>query len=194
MEEQSKVKQLEMDLKSAKERILSLKEMLRGSKKTEDLKDIAAQTDENSNFRQPAIDRKDFEVQVNSSAFTLSEMKEEAQIAMPNRPTSNAENPSKKIKLTNSRRKSKVSQTTGDDLSILNPEVFKTFCSIRRDFWINQFIYCNCYNSGLKGVLTDFDPVFENPNEIFEICISDLVYDQIFIKIRELLENPLTHP
>ena len=133
MEEQSKVKQLEMDLKSAKERILSLKEMLRGTKKTEDVKDIAAQTDEN--FRQPVIDRKDFEVQVNSSAFTLSEIKEEAQIAMPNRPNSNAENPSKKRKLTNSRRKSaRVSQTTGDDLSILNPELFKTFCSIRRGF------------------------------------------------------------
>ena len=134
MAEQSKVKQLEMELKSAKDMILSLKEMLRGSKKTEVLKDIAAQTDEKSNSRRPMIERKDFEVQVNTSAFTSQEIKKEPQIAMPNRPNSNAENPSKKRKLSNGQQKTKVSQTTGDDVSILNPELFKTFCSIRRVF------------------------------------------------------------
>ena len=134
MDEQSKVKQLEMELKSAKDRIFGLKEMLRGSKKTEALKDVAAQTDEKSNLRQPIVDRKDFEVQVNTSAFTSQEIKKEPQIAMPNRPNSDAESRSKKRKLSNGQRKTKVSKTTGDDVSILNPELFKTFCSIRRVF------------------------------------------------------------
>ena len=136
MEEQSKVKLLEMELKSAKDRILSLKEMLRGSKKTEDLKDTAAQTEENSNLRQPIIDTNDFEVQVDSSTFALPEIKKEPQITMQNRPRSQAENPSKKRKLSNGQRKAKVSQ--GDDVSILNPELFKTFSSVRRGFRIDE--------------------------------------------------------
>ena len=134
MEEQSKVKQLEMELKSAKDRILNLKEMMRGSKKTDDLKDVAAQTEEKSNLRQPIVHKNDFEVQVDSSSFISPEIKKEAQIAMPNRPNSNAENPSKKRKLSNGQRKNKVVKTTGDDVSILNPELFKTFCSIRKVF------------------------------------------------------------
>ena len=141
MEEQSKVKQLEIELKSTKDIIASLKEMLRGSKQAGDLKDIAAQTDENSNFYQTNVARKDIEVQVNRSAFTLSEIKKEPQIAMPNRPSSNAEGPSKKRKLSNVQRKARVSQAIGDDVSVLDPELYEAFCSFRRVYKLIKPIF-----------------------------------------------------
>ena len=113
-----------MELKSTKDIISSLKEMLRGSKQTEDLKDIAAQTDENSN-------KKDVEVQVSRPGFTLSEIKKEPQVAIPNRPSSIGPTLSKKRKIasTQIQRKMKARTRPLDDVSILNPQLYKAYCS-----------------------------------------------------------------
>ena len=142
LEEQSKVKQLEIELKATKD-IIKLKEMLRGSKQTENLKDVAAQTDmilKNSNFCQTNhIVKKDFEIQVNlvsRSVFNQMGIKKEPQIAMPNRASSNAESSSKKRKMPSVvncchcvDRRAKIAKVTGDNVSILNPDLFKTYKS-----------------------------------------------------------------
>ena len=135
LEEKSKVKQLEIELKATKD-IINLKEMLRGSKQTENLKDIAAQTDvilKNSNFCQTNhIVKKDFEIQVNlvnRSVFNQMGIKKEPQIAMPNRASSNAESPSKKRKMPSVDLRAKIAKVTGDNVSILNPDLFRTYKS-----------------------------------------------------------------
>ena len=135
LEEKSKVKQLEIELKATKD-IINLKEMLRGSKQTENLKDIAAQTDvilKNSNFCQTNhIVKKDFEIQVNlvnRSVFNQMGIKKEPQIAMPNRASSNAESSPKKRKMPSVDRRAKIAKVTGDNVSILNPDLFRTYKS-----------------------------------------------------------------
>ena len=116
--------------------IINLKEMLRGSKQTENLKDIAAQTDvilKNSNFCQTNhIVKKDFEIQVNlvnRSVFNQMGIKKEPQIAMPNRASSNAESSPKKRKMPSVDRRAKIAKVTGDNVSILNPDLFRTYKS-----------------------------------------------------------------
>ena len=135
LEEKSKVKQLEIELKAMKD-IINLKEMLRGSKQTENLKDIAAQTDvilKNSNFCQTNhIVKKDFEIQVNlvnRSVFNQMGIKKEPQIAMPNRASSNAESSPKKRKTPSVDLRAKIAKVTGDNVSILNPDLFRTYKS-----------------------------------------------------------------
>jgi len=123
LEEQSKVRQLEMELKSTKDIISNLKEMLRGSKQTEDLKNISAQTDESSISK---IDKKDVEIQVNRG-FALSEIKKEPQVAIPNRPSSNGGTQGKKRKMASNQIQRKTRPQ--DDVSILNPQLYKTYCS-----------------------------------------------------------------
>lgn len=149
--------------------IINLKEMLRGSKQTENLKDIAAQTDvilKNSNFCQTNhIVKKDFEVQVNlvnRSVFNQMGIKKEPQIAMPNRASSNAESPSKKRKMPSVDRRAKQGKVTGDNLSILNPEIFRTYKSHYSDPIMAQEAIRKMKNCSSVRVIRANDSV---PNE-----------------------------
>ena len=115
-----------MELKSTKDIISNLKEMLRGSTQTEDLKNIAVQTDKNSNSCLTKSDKKDVQVQVNRG-FTSSKIKKEPQVAIPNRPSSNGGTQGKKRKMASNQIQRKTRPQ--DDVSILNPQLYKTYCS-----------------------------------------------------------------
>ena len=131
LEEQSKVKQLEMELKSTKDIVSNLKEMLRGSKQTE--------------------------------------IKKEPQVAIPNRPSSNGGTQGKKRK----KASNKIQQ---DDVSILNPQLYKTYCSLsdpeKAREAIRKMEYCLRVTT-LRAV----DDINRNVREVVKDAVKSYIFD-----------------
>ena len=159
-----------MELKSTKDIISNLKEMLRGSKQTEDLKNISAQTDESSISK---IDKKDVEIQVNRG-FALSEIKKEPQVAIPNRPSSNGGTQGKKRKMARNQIQRKTRPQ--DDVSSLNPQLYKTYCSQSDPEKAMEAIRKMKYCSGVTTIKA-VDEINNNVRDVIQYAVKPLIED-----------------
>ena len=120
-----------MELKSTKDIVSNLKEMLRGSKQTE--------------------------------------IKKEPQVAIPNRPSSNGGTQGKKRK----KASNKIQQ---DDVSILNPQLYKTYCSLsdpeKAREAIRKMEYCLRVTT-LRAV----DDINRNVREVVKDAVKSYIFD-----------------